>query len=83
MLPVQPLNEHGDEDAFDDHADDRLGGGKPRLQGVSRTAGRRRAVDTVEADLQRVGALQDSRDGAVEQRGQKEEYPTIAPISYF
>jgi hypothetical protein len=30
-------------------------------------------VDTVEADLQRVGALQDSRDGAVEQRGQKEE----------
>jgi hypothetical protein len=40
-------------------------------------------VDTVEADLQRVGALQDSRDGAVEQRGQKEEYPTIAPISYF
>jgi hypothetical protein len=40
-------------------------------------------VDSVAADLQRVGALLDGRDSAVEQRGQKEEYATAAPASDF
>ena len=40
-------------------------------------------VESVDADLQHVGALLDGRDGAVEQCGQKEWCPIAAPGARF
>ena len=51
-LAEQALDEHGDEDALDDDADDGLGGGEPGLQRVETELGEEDApVDGVEADL--------------------------------
>jgi hypothetical protein len=65
-LPEQPLDNRGDEDTLDDGANYRLGGGEPGLQDVEAEQHEGDGpVESVEADLQCVGALPDGRDGAV------------------
>src|SRR5262249_11173773 len=73
-LAEKALDDHGDEDAFDDDADDRFGGGKPGLQRVEAKLDEEDTpVEGGEVVWQGVGGLLNGRDGAVEEGGQEEE----------
>jgi hypothetical protein len=64
-LAEQALDDHGDEDALDHDADDRLSGGKPGLQRVEAKLHEEDApVDGVEANLQGVEDVLDAGDTA-------------------
>jgi hypothetical protein len=73
-LAEQAQDHHGDEDAFDDEADNRLGGGELRLQSVEvEFVNDDAPVDGVEADLKSVGSLLDGWDRADENGGRQQE----------